>query len=204
VKSRNRNLMLMLMLFAYAFAVIVLSNHAVAATDDKGRQLSQGENANISGLILSRDGDLIRVHDKKLGEVIVVKLDGSTKVERTKYKFPFYRHIDLDVTALLPGLNIEVEGVGNSAGQLDARKISFSPDDFAVEVAEEQQAIANKAAAQSPCRPGRQESESGANIRRSGREFCRSGKHCGADRWRAQRGGCRRGCWDQPTSFRSR
>jgi outer membrane protein OmpA-like peptidoglycan-associated protein len=148
VKSRNRNLMLMLMLFAYAFAVIVLSNHAVAATDDKGRQLSQGENANISGLILSRDGDLIRVHDKKLGEVIVVKLDGSTKVERTKYKFPFYRHIDLDVTALLPGLNIEVEGVGNSAGQLDARKISFSPDDFAVEVAEEQQAIANKAAAQ--------------------------------------------------------
>jgi outer membrane protein OmpA-like peptidoglycan-associated protein len=150
VKSKNRNLMLMLMLmlFAYAFAVIVLSNHAVAATGDKARQLSQGENANISGLILSRDGDLIRVHDKKLGEVIVVKLDGSTKVERTKYKFPFYRHIDLDVTALLPGLNIEVEGVGNSVGQLDARKISFSPDDFAVEVAEEQQAIANKAAAQ--------------------------------------------------------
>jgi hypothetical protein len=44
----------------------------------------------------------------------------------------------MDVTALVPGLNIEAEGVGNSVGQLDAQKISFSPDDFAIEVAEEQ------------------------------------------------------------------
>jgi outer membrane protein OmpA-like peptidoglycan-associated protein len=146
VKSKNRNWTLML--FANAFAVIVLANYAVAATGDKARQLSQGENARVSGLILSRDGDLIRVHDKKLGEVVVVRLNDNTKVERTKYKFPFYRHIDMDVTALLPGLNIEAEGVGNSVGQLDAHNISFSPDDFAVEVAEEQQAVANKAAAQ--------------------------------------------------------
>lgn len=111
------------MLFPYAFAVIVLANHAVAASGDKARQLSQGENAKISGLILSRDGDLIRVHDKKLGEVVVVKLNGSTKVERTKYKFPFYRRVDMDVTALLPGLNIEAEGVGNSVGQLDAEDL---------------------------------------------------------------------------------
>jgi outer membrane protein OmpA-like peptidoglycan-associated protein len=50
----------------------------------------------------------------------------------------------MDVTALLPGLTIEAEGVGNSVGQLDARKISFSPDDFAIEVAQEQQILANK------------------------------------------------------------
>jgi outer membrane protein OmpA-like peptidoglycan-associated protein len=77
--------------------------------------------------------------------VVVVRINDSTKVERTKYKFPFYRHTDMDVTALLPGLNIEAEGVGNSAGQLDAHKISFSPDDFAIEVAQEQQVLANKA-----------------------------------------------------------
>ncbi|HEY6766659.1 MAG TPA: OmpA family protein [Candidatus Sulfotelmatobacter sp.] len=143
MKSKNRNWMLML--FAYAFAVILPANHAAAASGDKARQLSQGESATISGLILSRDGDLIRVHDKKSGEVVVVRIDDSTKVERTKYKFPFYRHIDMDVTALLPGLRIEAKGVGNSAGQLDARKISFSPDDFAIEVAEEQEMLANKA-----------------------------------------------------------
>jgi outer membrane protein OmpA-like peptidoglycan-associated protein len=141
VKSNNRNWM---MLFAYAFAAILSLNHGLADSAGKARQFSQGESAKVSGLILSRDGELIRVHDKKSGELVVVRIDDSTKVERTKYKFPFYRHVDMDVTALLPGLNIEAEGVGNSIGQLDARRVSFSPDDFAIEVAEEQQILANK------------------------------------------------------------
>ena len=146
MKSNNRRWMLML--FVYACAIILVANHALAASAGKARQLSQGERAKVSGLILSRDGDLIRVHDKKSGEVVVIQIEDTTKVERTKYKFPFYRHVDMDATALLPGLNIEAEGVGNSAGQLDAHKISFNPDDFAIEVAEEQQVVANKAAAQ--------------------------------------------------------
>jgi len=146
VKSNNRNWMLML--FVYACAVILVTNHALATSPGKERQLSQGKSAKVSGLILSRDGDLIRVHDKKSGEVVVITIEDTTKVERTKFKFPFYRHIDMDVTALLPGLNIEVEGVGNSVGQLEAHKISFTPDDFAIEVAEEQQVLANKASTQ--------------------------------------------------------
>jgi outer membrane protein OmpA-like peptidoglycan-associated protein len=141
VKSNNRNWM---MLFAYAFAAILSLNHGLADSAGKARRFSQGESAKVSGLILSRDGELIRVHDKKSGELVVVRIDDSTKVERTKYKFPFYRHVDMDVTALLPGLNIEAEGVGNSVGQLDARRVWFSPDDFAIEVAEEQQILANK------------------------------------------------------------
>jgi len=146
VKSNNRHWMLML--FIYACAVILVANHALAVSTGKARQLSQGETARVSGLILSRDGDLIRVHDKKSGEVVVITIEDTTKVERTKFKFPFYRHIDIDVTALLPGLNIEVEGVGNSVGQLEAHKISFTPDDFAIEVAEEQQVLANKESTQ--------------------------------------------------------
>ena len=146
MKSNNRNWMLVL--FVYACAVILVANHALATSARKARQLSQGESAKVSGLILSRDGDLIRVHDKKSGEVVVITIEDATKVERTKFKFPFYRHIDMDVTALLPGLNIEVEGVGNSVGQLEAHKISFTPDDFAIEVAEEQQVLANKESTQ--------------------------------------------------------
>jgi outer membrane protein OmpA-like peptidoglycan-associated protein len=48
---------------------------------------------------------------------------------------------------MVPGLTISAEGVGNSNGQLDAGKITFNPDTFAVEVAEEQQIEANKSAA---------------------------------------------------------
>jgi len=77
-----------------------------------------------------------------------VSIGDATQIERKTHKLPFYRHTDLDVTALLPGLTIETEGVGNSHGQLEARKIRFTPDDFAIEVAQQQQVLANKAAAQ--------------------------------------------------------
>lgn len=143
MKLNNRNCMLMLLV--YACAIILSANHVLAAGPGKIRPLSNGEGAKVSGLILSRDGDLIRVRDKKSSELVVIRIDDNTKIERTKYNFPFYRQFDMDVTALLPGLTIEAKGVGNSVGQLDARKISFSPDDFAIEVAEEQQILANKA-----------------------------------------------------------
>jgi len=48
---------------------------------------------------------------------------------------------------MVPGLTINAEGVGNAKGQLDATKITFDPNTFAIEVAEEQQIDANKAAA---------------------------------------------------------
>jgi outer membrane protein OmpA-like peptidoglycan-associated protein len=81
-------------------------------------------------------------------EVITVSIGDATQIERRNHRFPLYRHTDMDVTALLPGLTIEAEGVGNSNGQLEASKISFTPDDFAIEVAQEQQVLANRAAAE--------------------------------------------------------
>jgi outer membrane protein OmpA-like peptidoglycan-associated protein len=131
-----------------AIATILIASSAFAATAGKTRQLTPGEKAKMSGLILSRDGDLLRVRDKKSHEVITVSIGDATQIERKNHKLPFYRHTDMDVTALLPGLTIEAEGVANSNGQLEASKISFTPDDFAIEVAQEQQLLANKAAAQ--------------------------------------------------------
>ena len=145
MKSNNRNWMLMLFLCAGG---VMLANHALAADAAKTRPFAQGESAKVSGLILARDGDLIRVREKKSNQAVNVRIGATTKVERTKSRFPFYRHVDMDVTALLPGLTVEVQGVGNTAGELDAQKISFSPDDFAIEVAEQQQVAANRATAE--------------------------------------------------------
>ncbi len=131
-----------------AVATVLITSSAFAATTSKARQLTPGEKAKMSGLILSRDGDLVRVRDKKSHEVITVSIVDATQIERKSHKLPFYRHTDMDVTALLPGLTIEAEGVANSNGQLEASKISFTPDDFAIEVAQQQQVLANKAAAQ--------------------------------------------------------
>jgi outer membrane protein OmpA-like peptidoglycan-associated protein len=131
-----------------AIAVVVFAGSTFAATASKTRQLTQGEKTKVSGVILSRDGDLARVRDKKSHEVITVSIGDATQIERKNHKLPFYRHTDMDVTALLPGLTIEAEGLANSNGQLEASKIWFTPDDFAIEVAQQQQVLANKAAAQ--------------------------------------------------------
>jgi outer membrane protein OmpA-like peptidoglycan-associated protein len=131
-----------------AIATILITTFAFGAAG-KTRQLTPGEKAKMSGLILSRDGDLVRVRDKKSHEVITVSIGDATQIERKNHAFPFYRHTDMDVTALLPGLTIEAEGVANSNGQLEASKIWFAPDDFAIEVAQQQQVLANKGAAQS-------------------------------------------------------
>jgi hypothetical protein len=136
-----------------AIAIVLITSSVFAATTSKTRQLTQGEKAKVSGVILYRDGDLVRVRDKKSHEVITVSIGDATQIERKNYRLPFYRHTEMDVTALLPGLTIEAEGLGNSNGQLEASKISFTPDDFAIEVAQEQQVLANKAAAQTLSQP---------------------------------------------------
>jgi outer membrane protein OmpA-like peptidoglycan-associated protein len=110
-------------------------------------QIKADEKSKVSGTIVSRSGDLVKVKEKKSGQTVVVSLTDNTKIERKKGKVEFFRHKDMDATAMVPGLTVDAEGVGNSKGQLVANKITFIPDEFAVEVAEEQQIMANKAAA---------------------------------------------------------
>ena len=110
-------------------------------------QIPSDQKAKVKGTIASRNGELVTVKDKKSGAKTIVDITNDTKIERKHGKVEFYRHADMDVTALVPGLTIEAEGVGNAKGQLVAKKITFTPDEFAVEVAEEQQILANQAAA---------------------------------------------------------
>ncbi|HXJ87991.1 MAG TPA: OmpA family protein [Candidatus Binatia bacterium] len=135
-------------LLAQVIATILLTNFNVAAASSQAFQIAPGSKAEVKGSILSREGDLVRVREKKSGAIVVVNITDDTKIERKKSKALFFRHADMDVTAMVPGLTIEAEGVGNSQGQLDAKKISFTPDEFAIEVAEEQQVQASQAAAQ--------------------------------------------------------
>jgi outer membrane protein OmpA-like peptidoglycan-associated protein len=131
---------------AQVIATIFLANFAGA--EIQTYQIAAGSKAEVKGSILSRTGDLVRVRERTSGTIVVVNITDNTKIERKKSKALFFRHTDMDVTAMVPGLTIAAEGVGNSKGQLEAEKISFTPDEFAIEVAEEQQVQANQAAAQ--------------------------------------------------------
>ncbi|RZU29705.1 OmpA family protein [Edaphobacter modestus] len=123
--------------------ILLLASFAHAATPTK--KFEAGKKAKVTGTIVSRNGDLVVVKVKKEGTSSIVNITDSTIIKREK-SFRL-RKADMDATAMLPGLTISAEGVGNSKGQLDADKITFNPDTFAVEVAEEQQIEANKSAA---------------------------------------------------------
>jgi outer membrane protein OmpA-like peptidoglycan-associated protein len=123
--------------------ILIVAGFAHAATPTK--KFESGKKAKVTGTIVSRNGDLVTINVKKESTSAIVNITDNTKIGRDK-SFRL-RKEDEDVTAMLPGLTISAEGVGNSSGQLDANKISFNPDTFAVEVAEEQQIEANKAAA---------------------------------------------------------
>jgi outer membrane protein OmpA-like peptidoglycan-associated protein len=124
--------------------VMLIASLMYASTPPK--QIANGKKAKVTGTIVSRNGDLVNVKEKKTNDMVVVSLSDNTKVEREKGALRM-RRSDMDVTAMLPGLTISAEGVGNAQGQLNATKIWFDPDAFAIEVAQEQQIQANKAAA---------------------------------------------------------
>ncbi len=130
------------LLYLPAF-ILLLASFAYAATPTK--KFEAGKKAKVTGTIVARNGDLVVINVKKESTSAIVNITDNTKVEREK-SFRL-RKADMDVTAMLPGLTISAEGVGNSKGQLDAGKITFNPDAFAIEVAEEQQIEANKSAA---------------------------------------------------------
>ena len=129
-------------LCAVLIAVIALTSVGYAQTT-----FTSGQKAKVKGAIISRKGDLVKVQDAKTGSLAIVKITDDTKIVREKSKVRFHRHEDMDVTAMVPGLTINAEGVGNAVNQLEAAKITFSPDVFAVEVAQQQEISANKAAA---------------------------------------------------------
>ncbi len=129
-------------------AFIVFSSSIVHAETRPTRQIPSGEKAKVTGTIVSRHGDVVMVREKKSGDLVLVNLFEDTKIERIKGHWEFSRHPRMDVTAMVPGLSVEAEGVGNSKGELDTRRISFKPDVFAIEIAAEQQITANQEAAE--------------------------------------------------------
>ena len=108
------------------------------------QQFTAGEKGAVKGKIVARYGARVEVQATKGGTLALVLITDDTKILRTKSKVVFRRHEDIDVTAMVPGLTIHAEGVGNASGQLEASKITFSPDEFAIQVAEEQQIISDR------------------------------------------------------------
>lgn len=96
------------------------------------RMVPEGEETQIKGIILNRDGEKFVVRDLSRMDTVVMLTDST--IIRTEQKglglLPSRRSKNLDVTALLPGLILQVEGKGDAEGRLVASKIQFTQEDL--------------------------------------------------------------------------
>jgi outer membrane protein OmpA-like peptidoglycan-associated protein len=93
-------------------------------------RVTPGQKQKITGVIVSREADKMIVRDLSGGD-IVVNLTGGTQVSERKSN-PFRKGKVYTVTALLRGLEVEIEGRGSDTGALVAEKVKFTNDDYGV------------------------------------------------------------------------
>jgi outer membrane protein OmpA-like peptidoglycan-associated protein len=108
------------------FRELMLSGLMVALTVAlAGTALAQ--KTTIKGLITGRDGANVTIKTQD-GNKFTVTLDDSTKVEAIKGKFGI-RRSDMGLTALVPGLPVDVDAEG-APDQLVAKTVKFKASDL--------------------------------------------------------------------------
>lgn len=98
-----------------------------AQTDNQTRTVTAGQKMKIKGVIVSKDTDKIVVRDAT-GVDTNVAIVSNTSI---KTKGGFFGGGDVVATSqLVRGLNLEVEGTGDTTGALVAKQVRFSKEDF--------------------------------------------------------------------------
>ena len=102
---------------------------SVLAQDAQVRNLTAGQKYKIKGVVVSKDDSSFIVRDA-VGVNTRIAVAPNTSV-KTKGGF-FGGGNTVAVSQIVRGLNLEVEGRGDSAGSLSADKVRFGKDDFRV------------------------------------------------------------------------
>ena len=132
---------------------LIASTVLLLLTSPGFAQVSSGQNIETKGLILTRDGDTMTIDSPNHGKQVVA-INDETKVVTPKGLFK-KRHNNMEVTSLVPGLEVEVKGTGDANGQIVAKQIEFTQDSLRIanqahaamtatrnQVAENQQGVA--------------------------------------------------------------
>jgi outer membrane protein OmpA-like peptidoglycan-associated protein len=110
-----------------ALAPASFAQGGISSSGGNSRTVAAGQKMKIKGVVTRRDADTFVVQDAN-GVETTVALANNTSV---KTKGGFLRGgTNYGVTAILRGLNLEVEGRGDSSGNLAAEKIRFNESDL--------------------------------------------------------------------------
>ncbi len=108
-------------------ALLTLGCLAIASTV-YGQPFTLGQTAKFQGLITARNGADMTVKSQS-GDNVVVVLTDNTKVEVKEGLFGARRK-QTAVMGLIPGLKVDVHGVGDQGGRVIATSVSFSGKDL--------------------------------------------------------------------------
>ena len=111
-----------------ACAAVVCIGLSVGMAKAQLQTIPEGSTAQINGVISARNGPQMTIRQADNTSVVAV-LDDSTQV-RMKEGHLGFRKKQVDLTLLLPGLRLEVSGIGNANGQLMAQKVVLTQADL--------------------------------------------------------------------------
>lgn len=108
---------------ALAIATVTLTAASAFVPVSAFQGFGPGQKAEIKGIIVSRDGDTMSVKTPAGG--VTVTITAATQVVQPT---GFFKKQTYDITVLLPGLQVDVKGVGDTNGNLIANSVTFSKD----------------------------------------------------------------------------
>jgi len=109
---------------AIAAQALLTATFALGVTPNN-RTFTAGEKSKVQGVILSREGNVlkVRIDDDSIG---TIALTDVTKIQLKKGVI-FRRHDKMDAASLVPGLHVEAQGKGNERGEMAAERVTFDP-----------------------------------------------------------------------------
>ncbi len=119
----------MLKKFSVLILALLIGTVSVFAQNMQVRNLTSGQKYKIKGVVITKDDSSFIVRDV-VGVDTKIVLASNTSI-KTKGGF-FGGGKDTPLTSVVRGLNLEVEGRGDSSGSLAAEKVRFSKNDLAV------------------------------------------------------------------------
>ncbi len=119
----------MLKKFSVMFLALLVGSVAVFAQDVQTRNLTAGQKYKIKGVVVASDSNNTFVVRDGVGVDTQVTVAPNASIKSNSF---FGSGDSYPTTAIIRGLNIEVEGRGDNAGTLSANKVRFDKSDLEV------------------------------------------------------------------------
>lgn len=112
-------------LFGLTTVAVLSAMPAFGRVEPNTRTFTAGEQAKVQGVIISRDGQTIKLRsdDDSVG---TIDLTNDTKIQ-LKHGI-FSRKSAMNADSLVSGLRVEAQGKGNEKGELVADRVTFDPN----------------------------------------------------------------------------